>query len=238
MKSISFIALLSAFLFVCSCNSPEKGTAESKDENKVEQTVDKDIISDRPADSKGKFLVKSAIIEFDSEIIGMKQNMSMCIDKWGELSFVEMQGELMGMKSHNISIIKDGFEYTIDMTKKTGVKKPYVFKNNPEDIDFSALTPEIMKEFGMTKEGTEVFLDKKCDKYAVNNSLTKMKGYYLVWQGIPLKTEVSVTGMSIKMTAKKIDLSATIPASKFDIPAGVKITEEAEAKAPGKTAKK
>ena len=230
MKSISFIVILSAFLFVCSCNSPEKGTAESKDEKKVEQTFDEDVVADRPADSKGKFLVKSAIIEFDSEIIGMKQSMTMCIDKWGELSFVEMQGELMGMKSHNISLIKDGFEYTIDMTKKTGTKKPYILKNNPEDIDFSALSPEIMKEFGMTKEGTEVFLGKKCDKYSVNNSLTKMKGYYLVWKGIPLKTEVSVTGMSIKMTAKKIDLNAAIPSTKFDIPAGIKITEEAVAK--------
>ena len=210
-----------------SCNSSEKGTAESKDEKKTEKVVSEKVVSDRPADSKGKFLVKSAAIEFESEIMGMKQNMSMLIDKYGELSFVEMIGDFMGTKSDNISIIKDGFEYNIDMIKKTGFRIPYNIENNPEDIDFSALTAEIMKKFNMKKEGTEVFLGKNCDKYTIDQPATKLKGFYLVWMGIPLKTDISVSGTPMKIIAKKLDLETKITPDKFEVPKGITITEGA-----------
>jgi len=225
MKRICFWTILASISVMYSCNSPEKGTAESKDDKKTEQITNEKIVSDRPADSKGKFLVKSAAIDFDSEIMGMKQDMLMIIDKYGELSFIEMTGNLMGTKSHNISIIKDGFEYTIDMIKKKGQKLPYKAESNPDDIDFTALTSEVMKKFNMKKEGTEEFLGKKCDKYSIDQTTTKMKGIYLVWMGIPLKTDVSVAGMSMKIIAKKIDLDAKISPDKFEIPQGVTITE-------------
>ena len=234
MKRICYWTIFASVLALFSCNSSEKGTAESKDENKVENkaaqkteaVVEEKIVSERPSDSKGKFLVKSADLEFDSEIMGMKQNMLMTIDNYGETSFVEMTGNIMGMKSHNISIIKDGFEYSIDMEKKTGIKKPYKPKNNTKDLNFTALSTEMMKEFNMKKEGTEMFLGKKCDKYTINEPISKMKGFYLVWMGIPLKTDISVAGMPMKIVAKKIDLAAAISPDKFNIPKGVTITEE------------
>jgi len=222
MKRIFFWAILA---MMYSCNSSEKGTAESKDEKKTEQGTNGKVVSDRPADSKGKFLVKFATIEFESEIMGMKQNMLMFIDKYGELSFVEMTGNFMGTNSHNISIIKDGFEYNIDLVKKTGQKVPYKTENNPDDIDFTALTAEVMKKFNMKKEGTEEFLGRKCDKYSIDQTTTKMKGYYLVWMGIPLKTDITVAGMAMKIIARKVDLDTKISPDKFDIPQGITITE-------------
>lgn len=238
MKKISFLSLFISFFVIYSCNSPEKNTAETQEQTIIEQNNSEEIVSDRPADSKGKFLVKSAVVEFDSEVMGMKQNMVMFIENYGEQNLVEMKGDFMGMKTHNISIINDGFMYSIDMITKKGIKKPHKIENNPEDIDFTSLTAEVMKEFNMKKEGTELYLDKKCDKYSINHPLTKMKGYYLVWKGIPLKTDVTIAGMGMKMLAKKIDLEATIPADKFNIPEGVKITEESTDKMPVKTSKK
>ncbi len=227
MKKLLFYFIAFSFI-VFSCNNNEKTATENQEtENteNTEQNTGDDIKPNRPADSKGKFLVKSAIIEFDTEMMNMKQNMVMYIENWGELNRVDMKGDFMGMKTHNINIIKDGFLYNIDMIQKNGQKTPYKSENKPDDIDFTALSEDVMKEFNMKKEGNEMFLGKNCDKYSINHTTTKMKGTYLVWMGIPLKTDISIAGIGMKMTAKNIDLEAAIAPDIFDIPEGIKITE-------------
>lgn len=223
MKKLIYFLVISS-LFIFACNSSDKGTSENTGENN-NQTSEEQVKSDRPADSKGKFLVKSALIEYESVMMGMNQNMLMYIDNWGELTRIEMKGDFMGMKTYTVNITKDSVQYVIDMTKKTGQKVIIDKKNNPENIDFTALTDDVIKEFNLKKEGTEEFLGKKCDKYTMSYSKTKMKGTYLVWMGIPLKTDVSVAGLAMTMTAKKIDLDAKISPDLFNVPEGVKITE-------------
>jgi len=225
-KFIYFFIIISFVIF--SCNNNETASTENKDTENVEntdQSTGDEIKPTRPAESKGKFLVKSAIIEFDTEMMNMKQNMVMYIENWGELNRVDMKGDIMGMKTHNINIIKDGFLYNIDMIQKKGVKTPYTKENKPDDIDFTALSEDVMKEFNMKKEGTEMFLGKKCDKYSINHTTTKMKGTYLVWMGIPLKTDISIAGIGMKMSAKNIDLDAVITPDIFNVPEGISITE-------------
>ena len=224
MKNLLYFLILSSFL-IFACNSSEKGTSENTGDSNTTQTSEEQIKTDRPADSKGKFLVKSALIEFESVMMGMTQNMLMYIDNWGELTRIEMKGEFMGMKTHSVNITKDSVQYIIDMTKKTGQKVKMEKAGTPENIDFTALTDDVIKEFNLKKEGTEEFLGKKCDKYSMSYPKTKMKGTYLVWMGIPLKTDVSVAGLAMTMTAKKIDLDAKISPDLFEVPAGIKITE-------------
>jgi hypothetical protein len=52
-----------------------------------------------------------------------------------------------------------------------------------------------------------------------------MKGYFLIWNGISLKTELEASGMIIRMKATEIDTETSIPKDIFEIPADFKMIE-------------
>ena len=82
---------------------------------------------------------------------------------------------------------------------------------------------DIAKEMNIKKVGTQSFLGKTCDKYTIDFKKQQMKGSYLVWNGIALKTEMTVMGMKTTIEATKIEENPTIPADKFEVPKGIKI---------------
>ncbi|MDD3876049.1 MAG: hypothetical protein PHT69_05475 [Bacteroidales bacterium] len=224
MKKIFYFLASAAIIFAISSCNQQQGTTETTNQEGANTTQNTET-SDRPANSNGKYLIEKGIIEFESEMMGMKQNMLMYIADYGEKSLVEVKGNFMGVKSHNLSLLVDGFMYEIDMITKKGTKKDASQINKAEDIDFTKLTEESMNELNLKKEGTEEFLGKTCDKYTIDNRSLNMKGSYLVWMGVPLKSEVRVAGLTVKMTAKKIDLETAIENSTFAIPEGIEITE-------------
>lgn len=222
--TITLCLLISAF-FLFSCGSqPETVTEESQEpasrQKKSAYSVD---TSARPSDSQGTYLFKSAIIEFETAVMGMKQNMVMYIDDYGEKTAVEIKSDMMGQKTHVISVVKDGYEYALDMINKVMTKEPYI--ESPEtDIDFTSLTEELMKELHLTYKGQEEFLGKMCDKFTLNNRTLLTTGTYWVWKGLPLKSEIKTAGMPINMTAKSIDTKTVIPDTIFEIPQGFILT--------------
>jgi outer membrane lipoprotein-sorting protein len=158
------------------------------------------------------------------------QDMSIYFDDFGNKECVETMGSMdMGMagkvQMHQMLITKDGYLYSFDMTNKTGTKTKINTGGSQKEIDFSNMTDEMMKQMKITKGGTEVLLGKSCQQYSMEDPTLKMKSTYSVWNGIPLKSEVEISGIVAKVTATKLEENATIPAEKFEIPKDVKITE-------------
>ncbi len=215
---LGMVSLLAA----CSGNS-KKNDGTDSDSTKTDSVKKTEV--------KGKYQIKSGIITYTSETMGMKQDVSIYFDDYGSKECTETSSEMdMGMagkvKIHNVSLSKDGFMYSFDLTNKTGTKmkaNPQTQKN--KDIDFNGMTAEAMKQMHITKLGTETFLGKTCDKYSMDDPTLKMKGTYTVWNGIPLKSEMDMSGIAVKLIAKKLEENATIPAEKFEVPKDVKITE-------------
>jgi hypothetical protein len=224
MKKLFFYSFVIALSALISCSGNGKKSDSTSDSTKTKDSTAK---SDN---IKGKFKMKSGIITMMSETMGMKQTITMYFDDYGSKHCTETKGEIdMGAlgktEMHNLNFAKDGYTYSIDLTKKTGTKMKSITTGKQKDIDFSKLTDDMMKQMKITKQGTEEVLGKTCDKYFLNDPDLKMKSSYCVWNGIPLKSEIDMGGIKATVTATKIEENASIPAEKFEIPKDIKITE-------------
>lgn len=224
MKKLFIFAIAIASVYLISCSGEGKKTS-SADSSKT-----KDSTKETTTISKGKYKLKSGILTMVSETMGMKQNMTLYFDDYGSRESVETIGEMdMGVagkvKIQNLSITKDGYSYSIDMTNKAGTKTKIPTTGNQKDIDFSNLTDDMMKQMKISKLGTEEIMGKTCDKYLMNDPALKMKSTYSVWNGIPLKSEIDMAGIKATVTTTKIEENCTVPAEKFEIPKDIKLTE-------------
>jgi len=142
----------------------------------------------------------------------------------------ESENEYMGRKEkqHSLMIMKDGWSYMIDLTKKSGFKSqdmesdedPMEMFKSDDDVTFR----QMIESEGGKILGNEKFLGKDCIVVEIDEQdesgetgLTKM-WYY---KGIPLK----MTNAYYTMEALKFEENARIPADKFEVPADISISE-------------
>lgn len=213
MKKTILICVAAISLIFSACNNSDskqdaaKGTDSAKTAE-VKQTP------------KGKYSLKSGIIEMKSEVMGMAQKQVLFFDDYGAKECTEVTADMFGQKIHNLTINKEGSVYSVDMIKKTAtmMKIP-----NDAAINFNDLGKGIAKDMNIKKVGTETMLGKTCDKFTIDYKKQQMKGYYLVWNGISLKTELTMMGMKTLVEVTKINENASVSADKFEVPKGVKI---------------
>ncbi len=216
MKKQIALFIIASSLIISSCSNAET----KKEELKTATTTNtEEVKTETP---KGKYSLKSAIIEMKSMVMGLEQKQVIMFDDYGAKEVTEVTASLFGQKSHNITINKEGFVWNIDMVKKTGTK---IKIPKEASINFNDLGSAIAKDMNLKKVSNETFLGKSCDKFTIDYKKQQMKGYYLVWNGIPMKTEISIMGMKTLVEATKISENATIDTKKFEIPEGVKIAK-------------
>lgn len=215
MKNLKLAAFLFLSVLIISCKS--QGTDEKNDSLKTEETSDV-----KAGKSGGKYAMKSGIVEYNSTTMGTNVAQTLYFDDYGAKEAIETSMEIAGIKSNTVNITKDGFMYTLNTIEKTATKTKIPTQAN---IDFNNLSDQIMKDMNLKKEGSEEFAGKKCDKYSIDNTNMKMKGTFLVWKGIALKSDLDFSSMKTQMLAKSVKEDASVPAEKFDIPADYKITE-------------
>lgn len=218
------IALTTAIAFT-SCSG------EGGKENDATDSTKTAASAEASAARKGKYPIKSGIITYDTEAMGMKMPTTLYFDDYGnvECQEVKMEMEMMGTKvtTHNLTITKDGYVYSVDLTNKTGSKMKMMANasSNMSGMDFSDLSEEFLKSMKMKKEGTESVCGKNCDVYSIDNESMGMKGTFAIYSSIPLKTNIEAMGIPMVMNATKFEENAEIPADKFEIPADIKMTE-------------
>lgn len=217
MRKTIYVLVISAFLFSCSSNK----TTE------VETTKDT-VQSQTPSTPEvgKKYSIKSGMIRFKTEVMGIQQETIDYFDDFGDTEVIISKIEILkGQITETRSIIKDGFMTELDMSKKTGTKRKMAVNANSAGIDFANLTDEIMGEMNLKNEGKVTFLGKPCDKFSIDFKKQQLKGTYVVWQNIPLKTDVMLQGMPMKIEATEIQENTSIPADLIEVPKGFKIKE-------------
>jgi hypothetical protein len=210
---ISMALLVSAIILV-SCKSKTSETSSST-ENK------NDVAKENP---KGKYALKSGIVEYKTQMMGMDVKQTLTFDDYGKKDIQDVEMEMMGVKIHTATLTRDGYVYTLDLVKKTGIKKPAVTIKNA-DIDFENLTETMVKDMNLKKEGTEEFMGKTCEKISIDNKNMHMKGTYLVYKGIALMVDTDMGTIKMKLKAERFVENPELPAERFDVPADIKITE-------------
>jgi len=173
---------------------------------------------------KGKYAIKSGIVEYKTTMMGMDMKQILTFDDYGKKEVTEILMDMMGTKMHSFTLRKDGFVYAYDLVKKTGTKKPFNGSGSTS-IDFENLSQEMIKEMNLKKEGSEEFLGKTCEKMSIDYQKLQMKGNFLVYKGVSLSMNTDMGTVKINLTGEKFIENPEIPASKFEVPADVKITE-------------
>lgn len=211
MKTGNFFQLIAliALVILFSC----------KNKNILQNSPIKDSTTIQKTDSKGKYAIKSGIVVYKTNIMDMEQQQTLTFDDYGNKEATVIEMEMMGVEVTNYTISKDGYVYSFDNDKKTGRKIPVMTKGS---VDYQNLTSEYMEKMNIKKEGTETISGKICNKYSINNDEFKLKGFFWVWNGIAMKTDMDMGGMKMKMEAVKLEENPTVPATTFDIPANIK----------------
>ena len=162
---------------------------------------------------KGKYAIKSGIVEYTAKVMGFEAKMTTWFDDYGGKEATETAIEMMGQKSITMSVTKDGWVYNFDPVAKTGTK--IALSSKKDNIDFENLTEDFMKEMKIEKVGNEDCNGKPCVKYSINNDALQMKGFYWVYKGIAMKTDVEMATIKMLMDAVKVDENVSVPAEKF-----------------------
>jgi hypothetical protein len=221
------LAFAAAIAFTSCSGDGEKGT-NGADSTKTDNSAS----ADAPASKKGKYAIKSGIITYDTEAMGMKMPTTLYFDDYGnkECQEVKMEMEMMGTKvtTHNLTITMDGYIYSLDLTNKTGTKMKMI---NPAQasmtagMDFSDLSEQYLKSMNMSKESSQTICGKNCDVFKIDNEKMSMKGTIAIYNSIPMKMNMEAMGIPMNMIATKFEENTEIPTDKFTVPADITLTE-------------
>ncbi len=147
---------------------------------------------------------------------------------------VQEGGGMMGMgqegKTRTITD-KDGATIRINDEAKTATKFPAGgpmggFGGGRAQINWNNLTDQVKKDNNIKELGKETIAGKECTKYSMTTEGFQGPQEQTVWiyKGIQLKNEMSSDFGTFGATCKKFE-EKEVPASMFEVPAGVKVEE-------------
>lgn len=147
---------------------------------------------------------------------------------------VQEGGGMMGMgqegKTRTITD-KDGATIRINDEAKTATKFPAGgpmggFGGGRAQINWNNLTDQVKKDNNIKELGKETIAGKECTKYSMTTEGFQGPQEQTVWiyKGIQLKNEMSSDFGTFGATCKKFE-EKDVPASMFEVPAGIKVEE-------------
>ena len=194
--------------------------------------------------------MQSGIVTYEPLVImGIKSASTLYFDDYGRREARESvtDSNIMGMKSHEKKVditdgdymisyeaekIVNGKDETSKVATKTDLRK---FKEMAMKMG-AEIGEQMKKDLDYREEGTEVIAGVTGTKYSIslNKEKKEQRVYGVLYKKISLKSQMG--GIIIK--AAKIEENASVPAAKFEVPAGYTIKEvnlEKEMGLPGKS---
>lgn len=231
MRNSVLLALPLALLLTACGEKTQDTPAEKKDSvqsaSEPSDTNTNGSVSaakDAPVDPNKKYFdVESGMLEMKNSLLGGSQ--VLYFDRFGARQAIISELTVMGEKVTTVQITKDGFAYTYDAAKKLGSKQqmPARAMNAPTHPD--ELTDKEKTEYDYKDLEDKTILGNLADGYSLTLNGTTVKAW--TWKRVPLYMELSgATGqVPVIIEATKIDTTADVPVSKFDVPSDVKITD-------------
>ena len=138
-------------------------------------------------------------------------------------TFMNMQGQLFTI----FTIMKDGYTYVANVSAKQGQKINMASVDDYQNVNFLNLTDEIKTKYNIKEVGAERLLGKDCKKYELTvtaqGQTAKVTAW--IWQGLSLKSSMSVMGNTITDEVTEILEGAEIAKEKFELPEGINFME-------------
>jgi outer membrane lipoprotein-sorting protein len=169
--------------------------------------------------------VKSGIITMSMDFGGNAMTTTTYFDDYGRKQ--ASVSDFGGQKSR--SIVVKGETIMVNDEAKTATRMPggMMGMGGGSRVNFMKLTDEVIKANNIKELGEETIAGKPCKKYSMSVSMMGQSQTQTVWvyQGITLKSSSQSDFGAMESTASKFEENATIPASMFEIPEGVKIQD-------------
>lgn len=225
---------LSAMLVLASCGKKEDTAAQPEAAKSATETAAATTSTTAP---QQKYKIKSGIVTTEMGNPMGKGTITSVLyfDDYGAKEATETKNEMtmvgVTIKTHNLEISRDGYQYKLDLEKKTGTKfKMPNMGGGGGFASFASMSAadmgsEMAKEYNIKKESSQTVAGKECEVYSMDNQKRGMKGTFATYQGIPMKVDQTMSGMKIKSEVVKFEENATPPAGIFDVPADVKVEE-------------
>lgn len=195
--------------------------------------------------TRPRYHIKSGIIILEEveQLTGFKKMHTVYFDDYGKKERDETED--LTYSTRYLEIIHEGDYYNIPLWRQDGSKYKLsdyftMWNNYPlllTFLDFSNLSDQVKTKWRFMKKGSGKILGKKCVIFSFRIVDEEFKGEVWVWNNIILKMvfedmELSGKGAvdrlqsgGMTLVAKKIELDVDIPASKFEVPPGIKIDE-------------
>lgn len=168
--------------------------------------------------------VKSGIITMSMDMMGNTITTTTYFDDYGRKQ--ANVSDFGGQKSR--SIVVNGETIMVNDEAKTAMRIPGMMgMGGGSTVNFMKLTEEVIKANNIKELGEETIAGKPCKKYSMSVSMMGQSQTQTVWvyEGITLKSSSQSDFGAMERTASKFEENATIPASMFEIPEGVKIQD-------------
>jgi len=189
--------------------------------------------SEKPVDSKYKrYNVESGIVKYKTKISGKvmgstvsgKGESTLYFKDWGakELKEEELvqttKISILGQnkedvtKDHSITKIDNGIVYTVDFNNKKINKMQNMSMDFLKDTDVNKMGMKMLESMGGKKIGNEKYKAYDCEVWDLNGG----KQYF--YKGIPLRTEISIMGITTVTEATSAKFDVKVPDDKFKLP--------------------
>jgi len=222
--------IASFVLFSASCSNKSGSESNSTDSTSTESTV---TAEQGPISDAKKYDIKSAIVTYSSEVMGMKNSQMLYFDDYGAKERTEaiMEMEMMGIKSRTVtvSLTKDGYKYDYELENMTNnenklkkeIKKSKAIVNASADMSKMAATmsDDMKKQYEYKEEGTETVAGVTGTKFSMKIGKAKFTG--VLYKKVMIKTDMEM----MKIIAQKFEENVSVPSDKFELPKDYTIIE-------------
>lgn len=217
MKTIQMVLSTSLVLALISCGGKGGKNVSSSDSSAV--AASKPSVNAEQSVAIKKYPIKSAIITFENDMLGIKQKSVLYFDDYG-VKEAEERYEGDAVKETNLC---DGkARYTIMYAKKTVYTMGECYRGIAYKFDWNEIS-KADKEYKVKKGSNMNVAGKDCESYSMNSG--EYPTVFAGWQNVLLYQETKSKYGTIIKKAVKVEENASVPAEKFKTPDGYTISK-------------
>jgi outer membrane lipoprotein-sorting protein len=166
-----------------------------------------------------KYAVKSGVITYDQEtVLGKMKMHDKIIVSFDDFGMKECKETYKDDALDEVFFSNGKELFVLKPKVKTAYKRGQAYRGTELKFDWNEVSTKDKKEGRAKQLPSRTVAGKTCE--AFQHTLGSTTSIFAGWSGITLYSEVKSKGMTITTKAVKIEENASIPSSKFQVPAG------------------
>lgn len=214
MKIIQLLLSASLVMALISCGGKGSKNTGSSDSVKPATAQQPSETPTEPAVAVKKYPIKSAIVTFDNQMLGINQKTILYFDDYGAK---EAEEKYDGADVKEMDLCNGKMRYTINVKNKTAFTMRECIRGIAYKFDWNEIS-KADKEYKVKKLANVTVAGKDCESYSMSSG--EYPTTFAGWQNVLLYQETKSKYGTIIKKAVKVEENASIPAEKFKVPEG------------------